>query len=520
MRYDRKVKIVVLAVVVTLFLSFAAPSLRRFFMRSSDDLTLKVALNTSKPIQELDTKQITDSSDYSVLELMLSTLVEYNNQGEIVGGIAERFYWDENKLIFDFREAYFSSGQRITPLDAIASFKRLMILNTNSHGDLVNLLCSKHRPKSIDDDCEGMKADGNRLILITDRPTQFLLPLLTSVEYGIIHQDSFVNPGLNIRSFENTSGAYRLHKEADKFVLLANQQHWHYRNTIPQIVEFVAFDYESTSPKSAQNLFQSGKVDFIPTASEFRLSNVESMRSEGSKKFGVNTTNPMALAYAEFTGTGLALPAEVRRKIVACIRREVRKNAFNDHNGRVATIQILPPSSEGNLSLEQTQKIEAELREYESSCDLSGVRIAVPEFLVDFYETALNTKANKLNIVSFPDVARFGNRIDSDVPELTVAGVDVTAIEDINFISYSVKNGILVPPGGQTPAEWLRIYFDTQEKAARMAMLQKIQFHTIWEDPKIIPISIRPFVSVIDSRWKTNFSKLFPNDPFWKIELE
>jgi hypothetical protein len=244
------------------------------------------------------------------------------------------------------------------------------------------------------------------------------------------------------------------------------------------------------------------------------------MKKEAKKSFRANTTNPMALAYAEFTGTGLALPVETRRKIIACIRREVGKNAFNDNNGRVATIQVLPPSSAGNLSIEQTLKIESELQKYESSCDLSGVRIAVPEFLVDFYETALNAKANKLTIIPFPDVARFGNRTDSEVPELTVAGVDVTAIEDINFISYSVKNGILVPPAGQTPAEWLRTYFDTPEKAARMAMLQKIQFYTIWENPKIIPISIRPFVSVIDSRWKTDFSKLFPNDPFWKIELE
>ncbi|MEY3901546.1 MAG: Bacterial extracellular solute-binding protein family 5 Middle, partial [Pseudomonadota bacterium] len=502
MRNNRKIKRIGLNLFVALLVVSAILLLRSFFMRDNESMTLRVALNTSVPLQDLDTKEITDSSDYSVLELMLSTLVEYNNQGEIVGGIAERFYWDENRLIFEFREAYFSSGKRITPEDAIASFKRLMILNTNSHGDLVNLLCIKNRPQRLGDDCEGMKAEGNRLILITDKPTQFLLPLLTSVEYGILPQESFSNPELRIRSFADTSGAYRLHKKEDKFILLANERHWHYRKTIPQIVEFFVFDFDSKSPQSAQNLFQGGKVDFIPTASEIRLSDIESIKKEAKKSFRVNTTNPMALAYAEFTGTGLALPVETRRKIIACIRREVGKNSFNDNNGRVATIQVLPPSSAGNLSIEQTLKIESELQKYESSCDLSGVRIAVPEFLVDFYESALNAKANKLTIVPFPDVARFGNRTDSEVPELTVAGVDVTAIEDINFISYSVKNGILVPPAGQTPAEWLKTYFDTPEKAARMAMLQKIQFYTIWENPKIIPISIRPFVSVIDSRWK------------------
>lgn len=520
MRRTRKISLLYISIFSVLSIFLAAIFLGSLFVQNGDNMKLSVALNTSVPLDQLDTKEITDSADYSVLELMLSTLVEYNNQGEIVGGIAERFYWDQNRLIFDFREAYFSSGQRITPLDAIASFKRLMILNTNSHGDLVNLLCLAKRPQNLDNDCEGMKAEGNRLILITKNPNQFLLPLLTSIEYSVLHRDSFANPELRIRSFGNTSGVYRLQKSGDKFTLLANQSHWHYRNKIPQIIEFIGFDFDSASPQSAQNLFHNGKVDFIPTAAEIRLSNTEALGKTTKRSFKVNTTNPMALAYAEFTEVGLALPVETRRGIIACMRRAVERSVFNDQNGRIATIQILPPSSEGNLSLEQTQKIESDLRKYDKSCDLSSVRIAVPEFLVNFYEAAFNAKANKLTIVPFPDVAKFGNRTDKDVPELTVAGVDVTAIEDINFISYSVKNGILVPPEGQTPAEWLKIYFETPEKSARMAMLQKIQFHTIWENPKIIPISIRPFVSVIDSRWKTDFSKLFPNDPFWKIEHE
>jgi hypothetical protein len=106
------------------------------------------------------------------------------------------------------------------------------------------------------------------------------------------------------------------------------------------------------------------------------------------------------------------------------------------------------------------------------------------------------------------------------VPELTILGVDVASIEDINFISYAVKNGILVPSGNQVPAQWLKQYFDTPEKSDRLAMLQKIHFVTVWEDPSIIPFSIRPFVSIIDSKWSTDFSKLFPNDPFWKIKIK
>jgi hypothetical protein len=52
-----------------------------------------------------------------------------------------------------------------------------------------------------------------------------------------------------------------------------------------------------------------------------------------------------------------------------------------------------------------------------------------------------------------------------------------------------------------------------------MTLLQKINYYTVWEEPRVIPITYRPFFSVIDSEWTTDFSKFYPNDPYWKIRL-
>ncbi|NBO39050.1 hypothetical protein EBU99_10755 [bacterium] len=489
-------------------------------LHTKEDSTLKVALNISTSIDDLDTKSIIESADYSVLELLLSPLVEYNNQGEIIGGIAERFYWNNNDLIFEFRNTTFSSGSIVTPEDAIATFKRLMILNSNSHGELANLLCIKSRPKTLSDECEGLIAEGNRLILRAKKKTPFLLPLLTSIDYGILNKRLIDEKSLKILSFSDTSGPYKLKQVDDKKYLYANKNHWHYKTNMPQKIEFVPFDYDTNSKKSAENLFIEGLVDFIPTASEFRLNNVDYLRKRTDKPFRVHITNPIAFAYAEYTLPGLALPIEARRHIFSCMRRAVKKHLANDPSGRIATLQILPPSSEGNLSLEQTEHIESEVEKYNNPCDEIGIRIAVPDFLLDYYKKILDAEHNNFTLIGYPDVAIFGNRTDKDVPELTILGVDVSAVESINSISYAVKNGILVPPGHQTPAEWLKIYFDTQEKSDRMAMLQSIQFNTVWGDPRIIPFSIRPFASVINARWETNFSQLFANDPYWKIKLK
>jgi hypothetical protein len=489
-------------------------------MTRETDRTLRVALNASGSPEKIDTANIKQASDYSLLELLYSPLVEYNNQGEIIGGIAERFYWDNNNLVFEFRNTTSSSGQRVTPADAIASFKRLMMLNTNSHGDLMSLLCMEKRPTSLSDECEGMEGSGNRLILKTRKKTPFLLPLLTTLDYGIIPETSLEIGSLRIKDHTNTTGPYSISGSGDLLLLAANKNHWHYKPDMPQIVEIHSFDYNSDSPYSAENLFIRGIVNFIPTAAELRLGDIEKISDSSRGKFTTQTTNPMYLAYAEYTQRGLNISPEKRRHLLASFQRAVRKTLKGDNHGRISTIQILPPSSEGNLSLSQTEAIEESLREYSAPFDATGIRIAIPESVLDFYRSALESEIKNLTFVGVQEIERFENRTDADVPDLTISAVDVTAIEDINFISYSVKNGILVPPAGQTPAEWLKTYFDTPEKAARMAMLQKIQFYTIWENPKIIPISIRPFVSVIDSRWKTDFSKLFPNDPFWKIELE
>jgi hypothetical protein len=289
---------------------------------------------------------------------------------------------------------------------------------------------------------------------------------------------------------------------------------------MPQRVEFESFDYDSNSINSAENKFLKGFVNFIPTASELRLADADLLQSRFQGSLTIHKTNPMYLAYAEFTRRGQSLSIDTRRHLLASIRMAVSRTLSKDENGRVPTLQILPPSSEGNLSLAQTKDIEEKLSRYATPLDARGIQIAVPDAVLPFYKASLESDLKNITFISHPEIVRYGERNDESVPHLTISSVDVTAIEDINFISYSVKNGILVPPDNQSPAEWLKKYFDTPEKSDRMAMLQRIQFNTIWEDPRIIPLSIRPFVSVIDSRWKTDFSKLFPNDPFWKITLK
>lgn len=488
-------------------------------MTATGKKIFRTAINISSTIEKLDPTSIHWATDYSILELLLSTLVEYNNKGEIIGGLAERFYWNENELIFEFRKTSFSSGTLVTPKDAIATFKRLMILNTNLHGELADFLCMTERPKTLNDACDAMRADGNRLILRAKMQSPFLVTMLTSLDYGILSEKAIDPKSLKILSFEDTSGPYRQKKMNGKSYLTANESHWHYHPKMPQTVELVPHDHDDNSPNTAEKLFIRREVDFIPTASEIRLKNIENIRKLSEKEFSVHQTSPMCFALAKYTLPGLALPIDTRRHIYACIIRAVRKYVANEPSCRVATLQVLPPDADGSLSEDQLKGINSELTRYDAPCNALGIRIAVPQFLLETYKQLLESEVNNFTLIGYPDVENFGGRTDKDTPELTITGVDFTSFEHISSISFAVKNGILIPPDNQTAADWLKHYFSVPEKNKRMTLLQKINYYTVWEEPRVIPITYRPFFSVIDSEWTTDFSKFYPNDPYWKIRL-
>lgn len=488
-------------------------------MTAKDKMIFRSALNTSTHIEELDTASIQWATDYTVLELLLSTLVEFNNKGEIIGGLAQRYFWNDNDLIFEFRNTAFSFGAPVTPEDAITTLKRLMILNTNLHGELADFLSMNERPRTLNDSCDAIRAEGQRLILRAKMQSPFLVTMLTSLDYGILRKDTIDQKNLKILSFEDTCGPYRLTKINGKNYLTANKDHWHYHPQMPQTVELVPNDHDENSSNTAEKLFIRGEVDFIPTASEIRLKNIANIESSSEKKITVHQTTPMALALAKYTLTGLALPINTRRQILACINRAVKKHLANEPSCRITTLQVLPPDADGSLSQDQLKEIDSGLQNYHEQCNALGIRIAVPQFLLETYEQLLDSEANNFTLIGYPDVEHFEGRTDKDVPELTITGVDFTQVEHISSISFGVKNRILVPPDNQSPADWLKQYFSIPEKSMRMALLQKINFYTVWEDPRIVPITYRPFFSVIDSRWTTDFSNILPNDPYWRIRL-
>ena len=88
------------------------------------------------------------------------------------------------------------------------SFKRLMILSRNTHGDFKSLVCPEVELKSVFDDCPRMEIEGNTLILTPRYRSDLLVGMLSAIDFAIIPRKSFDPESLKITDYRNTSGPY------------------------------------------------------------------------------------------------------------------------------------------------------------------------------------------------------------------------------------------------------------------------------------------------------------------------
>ena len=145
--------------------------------------SLRVAFPYSKPAEAYEPARITLAPEYIFLENVFSPLVEMSARGEVGPGLAQSFQWNGNELHLIMRDGLKTvSGRPITADDAEFSLKRLLSLPGNTHGDFRQLICGKTDLSSTTEACDGIRVEGNQLILkTTDAGKTFLLPMLTAI---------------------------------------------------------------------------------------------------------------------------------------------------------------------------------------------------------------------------------------------------------------------------------------------------------------------------------------------------
>ena len=152
------------------------------------------------------------------------------------------FYWRDQKFYLVIRDDLKTvDGYPITAEDVMLSFKRLMILSQNTHGDFKSLVCPETELKSVFDDCPRMEIEGNTLILTPRYRSDLLVGMLSAIDFAIIPRKSFDPVSLKITDYRNTSGPYYVDQDNGdgNIVLKPNPTHFHFEESMAQEVRLI-----------------------------------------------------------------------------------------------------------------------------------------------------------------------------------------------------------------------------------------------------------------------------------------
>ena len=488
-------------------------------IESSATGVLRVAFPYAKSASSYEPALIHLGPEYVFLENVFSPLVEMSPRtGQIEAGVAKSYRWEGNELRLSIRSDLKTvSGIPITALDAEFSLKRLLTMPGNTHGNFRELLCGHKDLQSIEQNCEGIRVEGNELILrTTDAGKTFLLPMLVTIDFAIIPRSSVDPKTLKIVDFRNTTGPFYVAKDSDsgEIELRANPNHYHYSVSMPQVVQLVPSD--TTKPFGSLKDFREGKVDFITTIDQARADEVIQFSREVSNSV-LHTTMNIRSFILTFTKRGMAeLSREERLTIGSRLRKVIWTNLAGK-DGYERSTQFFPSFGEGALdkaSIDRVEDLSKDMTEIKGApLRLAMVRLGDTTKFVDSIKEAL-PQVDPYVSPKNPNFMKF-NSVEEE-PHLILSGPDTGFQEDIGLITYSLNAGYF-GMDAEGRRKWLEHYMSVAEKAERLRLLKELH-EKVLSEPVQIPLLVAPYAALSRKPWKINLSQLYANNQLWLLQ--
>lgn len=476
---------------------------------------LKVPFAPNGPASHYDPYSINYASDISFLENVLSPLVEYSPEGELVSGLAARFGWEGNSAWFEFRPGVRTiDGFSVDAYDAELSFKRLFLKGGEKYAFMQDLLCGEKSLKTVSDACRGLEVrdNGRRLVLKFDRKRTFLFPLLTSAYFSVVPRRSFDAKTLEITDYRNTSGPYYVESDSPEgeIRLKANPFHYRYSKEMPLAVCLKPI--KDFKPEAILDLLSEGEGDYL-LFDIARYPDAKMAYARGNRGFRLHLTHPIRGVYAVFTQRGMKrLTAEERR----FIGKKLRESFGRLHPGYEVPEQIF--TFEGGLSPDQLTRLRALM----SAAPASG---AVDKPLVAWRLFNYFGKEKGEIEKWLPGIKSFGSdglpgfvdygKAGLEEPDFYIAGSDIGLQEDIGLLSYYLDLEFFDIPKN-AKKKWLKNYVDAADKRERMTMLRELQYKTLLSGA-VIPISVHPYAALVRDEWDFDLTRMNTSNPVWRL---
>jgi len=481
----------------------------------------KLAFSGEKSAAGYDPSKINFIYEHTFLKNIFSPLVELDSNGNLISGVAEKYYWKDKELHFELRKDLKTiDGTPITGRDVELSLKRLMILSTNPHGNLKSILCPSIAIKTLDDPCPGIISFEHKIILRPENKYVFLLPMLTSVDFSIIPQKSLDFKTLKIKDYRNTTGVYYVYGEIDGYKeikLKANPYHYHYSPKILQNVSLVSAG--KTALKNSLQLFNENLVDGISTAdllsAEAQI-NLASVNNQAQ----LHKTLGMAVWFVMFTQKGIKRISEENRFILAKKIKNIFLEKLSGLKAYNPINQYFLSLGEGAISGEQEKELVEKINTAKDS--LTNIKAIKGEYfmLSDLKEKVLDSIATLDSRMQFSIGTLFPN-LENDyesMPDFYLTGIDSSFDEDIGLVSFAM-NMDCFGLGKEKGKKWLDEYVQIENKQERIEKLRELHYSALIKG-YFFPLMSSSFAAIIRKGWSFDFSKTQVSLPLWKIQKE
>ncbi len=241
-----------------------------------------VIFNLGSDYDTLDPHLFTEMIAVQVDSTIYEGLLRLDEKGNYIGGVAESFTENGNKMVFKLRNnAKWSNGEKITANDFVFAFKR--VLNPKTAAQFSEMLfpiknAEKYYEGKATVEELGVKAlDEKTLEIELEQPTAYFKYILTLPISVPLNEKFYTSKGdkyaVKLEDFL-FNGPYKITSlEKESILLEKNENYWNHKNIkIPKIKYIISTDFKVVDELISNGEIDMSRVEFYKLA-EYKKNN-------------------------------------------------------------------------------------------------------------------------------------------------------------------------------------------------------------------------------------------------------
>lgn len=486
--------------------------------KMNTERVIRMAFARAEMFKDIDTCAIIHLNDYLFLEALYSPLVQFSVlDGQMYSSAARTYETSPDWIHFELRDDIVTiDGYHVTAEDAAFSLKRLMLCNSNMHGNVSSFL-DVGTLKNIDDNVDGIVANGFRLSLRIKAEPQLVLAFLSSIDFAVIPKIAIDRQSLKIKDQRNTTGPYYLSEGEDPFLfsLRAKTGHWSLKKNSPELINVLP----SSSPEEIVELFEKGEIDFVGQPMDVAIKDKVRLSRIQGRDAQLHKTDHLFLITFAFSDKGMTIPTAERIILASRLQEIYRKKHLQkmniDGDFSVDTQFLLLDSAFGGLRNDDREKCkELQSTAIGKNLPKRKIRISVPQGTFDDYvETYSEISENVEFVVAKPSTHK--ENLESKDFDLFQIRFDISDKEDTTLIAMLFHLGFFRPTDESI---FMRNYVTESSPQKRERMLQNLHINAVCKNPTIVPLAKTSLLSVAQNGWYIPFPEKFIGTPFFDLQ--